>query len=114
MNALSLSSDKRREAQRIRNVDRDDPYSKSISTSRLAARDGVQESRDIVLGPSDSPPKCIALADCDELLSTGLSFYDEGQASTITPSRFVILKPMDIERWKCAATLFKKNPPSVL
>ena len=112
MNALGLSSNKRCEAQRIRTVDRDDPYSKSISTSRLAARDGVQESRDVVLGPSDSPPKCIALADCDELLSTGLCFYDEGQASTTSPSWFVILKPMDIERWKCAATLFKENPPS--
>ena len=112
MNALGLSRDKRREAQRIRTVDRDDPYSKSISTSRLAARDGVRESRDVALGPSDSPPKCIALADCDELLSTGLCFYDEGQASTITPSWFVFLKPMDIERWKCAATLFKENPPS--
>ena len=112
MNALGLSSDKRREAQRIRTVDRDDPYSKSISTSRLAARDRVQEPCDVVLGPSDSPPKCIALADCDELLSTGLCFYDEGRATTITPSWFVILKPMDIERWKCAATLFKENPPS--
>ena len=114
MNALGLSSDKGCEARRIRTVDRDDPHSKSISTSRLAPRDGVQESRDVVLGPSGSSPKCIALADCDELLSTGLCFYDQGQASTITPSWFVILKPMDIERWKCAATLFKENPPSGL
>ena len=114
MNAPGLSEDKRREAQRIRTVDRDDPYFKSISTSRLAARDGDQESRDVVLGPSDSPRKCIALADCDELLSTGLCFYDEGQASNITPSWFVFLKPMDIERWKCAATLFKENSPSGL
>lgn len=112
MNALGLSSDNRREAQSIRTVDRDDPYSKSISTSRLAARDGVQEACDVVLGPSDSPPKCIALADCDELLSTGLCFYDEGEATPFFPSWFVILKPMDIERWKCAATLFKENPPS--
>lgn len=111
MNALGLSSANRREAQSIRTVDRDDPYFKSISTSRLAARNGVQEPCDVVLGPSDSPPKCIALADCDELLSTGLCFYDEGEA-TIFSSWFVILKPMDIERWKCAATLFKENPPS--
>ena len=112
MNALGLSSDNRREAQRIRTVDRNDPYSKSISTSRLAARNGVQEPCDVVLGRSDSPPKCIALADCDELLSTGLCFYDEGQAATFRPPGFAILKPMDIERWKFAATLFKENPPS--
>lgn len=112
MNAMGLSSDKRREAQRIRTVDRDDPYSKSISTARIASQHVVQKPRDVVLGPSDSSPKCIALADCDELLSTGLCFYDEGQATTFYPSWFVILKPMDIERWKCAATLFKENPPS--
>lgn len=112
MNELGLGRDKRCEAKRIRTVNRDDPYSKSISTLRLAARDEVQKPCDVVLEPPDSPPKCITLADCDELLSTGLCFYDEGQATTFSPSWFVILKPMDIERWKCAATLFKENPPS--
>lgn len=112
MNELGLSSDKRREAQRIRTVDRDDPHFRSISTSRVTARGRVQEPCDVVLGPSQSPEKCIALADCDELLSTGLCFYDEGEAARYYPSWFAILKPMDIERWKCAATLFKENPPS--
>lgn len=112
MNELGLSSDKRREAQRIRTVDRDDPHFRTISTSRVAARDGVQEPCDVVLGSSECPEKYIALADCDELLSTGLCFYDEGDAAHFYPSWFAILKPMDIERWKCAATLFKENPPS--
>ena len=112
MNAIGVSSDKRHEAQRIRIVDKEDPYFRSISTSRVAARDGVQEPRDIVLGSSKLAEKCIALADCDELLSTGLCFYDEGEAAHFYPSWFAILKPMDIERWKCAATLFKENPPS--
>ena len=53
--------------------------------------------------------KCVALADCDEFLSTGLCFYDEGEAAAFSPSWFVILKPMDIERWKCAAALLKET-----
>ncbi len=115
MNKLGLSSDKRREAQRIRVADKNDPYFRSISTSRLAtprARDDMQEPSDVVLGVPKSPNKCIALADCDELLSTGLCFHDEGDAARFSPSWFAILKPMDVERWKCAAALFKENPPS--
>lgn len=112
MNELGLNSDKRREAQRIRTVDRDDPYFRSISTLRVAARDGVQELCDVVLGSSKLAENCIALADCDELFSTGLCFYDEGEAARFYPSWFAILKPLDIERWKCAANLYKENPPS--
>lgn len=112
MNELGLSSDNRREAQRIRVVDKEDPFFRSISTSRVAARDGVQEPCDVVLGSSKLAEKHIALTDCDELLSTGLCFYDEGEAAKFHPSWFAILKPMDVERWKCAATLFKENPPS--
>lgn len=106
MNKLGLSTDSRCEAHRIRIVDRDDPHFRSISTSRVNARDGVQEPDDVI------PKGCIALADCDELLSTGLCFYDEGDAAKYYPSWFAILKPVDVERWKCAATLFKENPPS--
>ena len=112
MKKLGLSSDRRCEAQRIRFVDRNDHRFRSISTSRLATRDGVQEPSDVVLGVSKSPERCIALADCDELLSTGLCFYDEGYAANFYPSWFAILRPMDIERWKCTADLFKENPPS--
>ena len=112
MKSLGLSSDGRREAQRIRLVDRDDPHFQSISTSRITARDGVQAPRDVVLESRKSSGKCIALADCDELLSTGLCFYDEGDAASYYPSWFAILNPMDVERWKCAAALFKENPPS--
>ena len=53
--------------------------------------------------------ECIALADCDDFFSTRLCFYDEGEAACFYSSRFVILKNMDIERWKCAAVLFKET-----
>ncbi len=112
MNKLGLSTDSRCEARRISIVDRDDPHFRSISTSRVDTRDGVQEPCDVVLEASTFPKGCIALTDCDELLSTGLCFYDEGAAAPLYPSWFAILKPVDIERWKCAATLFKENPPS--
>ena len=112
MNELGLSSDERCEAHRIRVVDRSDPNFRSISTSRIFARDGVQAPCDVELKPSKSPRKCVALTDCDELLSTGLCFYDEGEAARFYPSFFAILNPVDVERWKCAATLFKENPPS--
>ena len=109
MNELTLSNDKRCEARRIRLVDRDDPHFRQISTSRVDRRDGAQESAKVVLDSKDSSKNCIALADCDELLSTGLCFYDEGDAASYSPSWFVILKPMDIERWKCAAALLKET-----
>ena len=83
MKSLGLSSDGRREAQRIRLVDRDDPHFQSISISRITARDGVQVPRDVVLESRKSSGKCIALADCDELLSTGLCFYDESEDEEI-------------------------------
>lgn len=68
--------------------------------------------RDVVLGSRESSGKCIALADCDELLSTGFCFYDDSDAARFYPSWIAILNPMDVERWKCAAALFKENPPS--
>ena len=52
------------------------------------------------------------LTDCDELLSTGLCFYDHGETAHFDPSFFAVLNSIDVERWKCAATLFKENPPS--
>ncbi len=112
MNELGLSKDTRCEARKIRVVDKEDPYFKSISKSRIDTRDGIQDPRDAVLEKSPRPKGCIALTDCEELLSTGLCFYDEGEASDFYPSWFVILTPMDIERWKCAAPWFKLNPPS--
>lgn len=105
MNKLGLDTDSRCEAQRIRIVDRDDPHFRSISTLQVDARDGVQE-------PCTLPKGCIALTDCDELLSTGICFYDEGYAARFYPTWFVVLKPMDVERWKCAATLLRENPRS--
>ena len=80
INELDLSSDKRREAQRIKTVDRDDPYFRSISISRVIARDGVQESCDMILRSSQSFEKYIILADCDKLLFTSLCFYDKDEA----------------------------------
>ena len=107
MNELGISDDKRWEARRIRVVDKSDPYFRSISTSRRFVRDGVQGP-----GPSKSQQKTVALTDCDELLSTGLCFYDEGEAAHHYPYFFAFLTPIDVERWKCAATLFKEAPPS--
>lgn len=85
MNELSLSSDKRHEARRIRIIDREDPYFRSISTSRVAAWNGVQKPCDVVLGSSKLAEKCIALGDCDELLSTGLCFYMKARLHISTP-----------------------------
>lgn len=112
MNELGISTDSRCEARRIRIVDRDDPHFRSISTSRIDSRNGIQEPCDVVLEESTSTKSRIALADCDELLSTGLCFYDKGEAAYFYPSWFAILKPIDVERWKCAANLFKENPSS--
>ena len=109
MNELALSKDKRCEARRIRLVDRDDPYFRQISRSRVAKQYGVQESIGVALNSINLSRKCIALADLDEFLSTGLCYYDEGEAACFSPSWFVILKPMDIERWKCAAVLLKET-----
>ena len=106
MNELALSRDKRCEARRIRLIDRDDPNFRQISRSRVTKGNGVQDSTNVKLSSSK---KCIALADCDEFLSTGLCFYDEGEAASFSPSWFVILKPIDIERWKCAAVLLKET-----
>ncbi len=108
MNELALSDDKRCEARRMRLVDRDDPHFRQFSKSRVDRRNGIQESSKVALDSKNSSKKCIALADCDEFLSFGLCFYDEGDAACYSPSRFVILKPMDIERWKCAAAFSKK------
>ena len=108
MDELALSKDKRCEARRIRLVDRGDPYFRQISKSRVAKPNGPQESIGVELDSNNSK-KCITLADCDEFLSTGLCFYDEGEAACLSPSWFVILKPMDIERWKCAAVLLKET-----
>ncbi len=119
MDEMGLSSDKRCEAHRIRVVDRDDPHFGSISTTWLAARYGVQaarygiqQPRNVVLDPTKPPKHRIALADCDELLSTGLCFYDEGDAAGPGSDGFALLTSIDVERWKCAAPLFKENPPS--
>ena len=109
MNELALSKDKRCEARRIRLVDRDDPHFRQISRSRVAKWNGVKGSIGVALDSNSFSRKCIALADCDEFLSTGLCFYDEGEAACLSPSWFVILKPMDIERWKCAALLLKQT-----
>ncbi len=121
MDEMGLSSDKRCEAHRIRVVDRSDPHFGSISTTRLAARYGVQaarygiqQPRNVVLDPIKPLKHRIALADCDELLSTGLCFYDEGDAAGPGSDGFALLTPIDVERWKCAAALFKENPPSGL
>ena len=111
MNKLGLSSDDRMEARMIRTVDKDDPYFKSVSTSRIEAH-GVQNTQEIKSKSETPTGKYICLADCDELLSTGLCYYDEGEAARRSPSWFAILNPMDIERWKSAANLFKENPPS--
>ena len=109
MNELALSKDRRCEARRIRLVDLDDPHFRQISRSRVAEQTGVQEPVGVSLDSNNFSKKCIALSDCDEFLSTGLCLYDEGEAACLSPSWFVILKPMDIERWKCAATLLKET-----
>lgn len=109
MNELALSQDKRSEGRRTRLFDRDDPHFRQISKLRVTRRNGVQEPIGVAPDSNDFSKKCIALADCDEFLSTGLCFYDEGEASCLSPSWFVILKPMDIERWKCAAVLLKET-----
>ena len=109
MNELALSKDRRCEARRIRLVDRDDLHFRQVSRSRVAEQTGVQEPIGVSLNSNNFSKKCIALADCDEFLSTGLCFYDEGEAACFSPSWFVILKPMDIERWKCAAPLLKET-----
>ena len=109
MNELALSKDKRCEARRIRLVDRDDPHFRQISKARVVNAKGVQKSIGMPLDSNNSSKNYIALADCDEFLSTGLCFYDEGEAACFTPSWFVILKPMDIERWKCAALLLNET-----
>ena len=121
MAEMGLSSDKRCEAHRIRVVDRDDPHFGTISTTRLAARKGVQaarygiqQPRAVILEPIKPPKHRVALADCDELLSTGLCFYDEGDAAGPGSVGFALLTSIDVERWKCAAPLFKENPPSGL
>ncbi|KAL8687377.1 MAG: hypothetical protein Q9218_006431, partial [Villophora microphyllina] len=112
MNSIGIGRDSRVEARRIRTVDRHDPFAKSVSRARFDYIDGVQDANDVVL-PSDPPSqKYVVLADCDELLSTGLCFYDEGVQATHGLSWFVILNSMGIERWKCAAKLFIENPPS--
>lgn len=109
MNELALSKDERCEARMIRLVDHLDPYFRQISKSRVAKRNGVQESINEAIGSNSISKKCIALADCDEFLSTGLCFYDEGEAAGFSPSWFVNLNPMDIERWNCAAVLLKET-----
>ena len=109
MNKLALSKDKRCEVRRLRLIDRNDPHFRQISKSRLPRRNGVQESFQMGLDSNDISKNCISLADCDEFLSTGLCFYDEGEAASFSPSWFVILKPMDIQRWKCAAVLLKET-----
>lgn len=109
MNELALSKDTRCEARRIRLVDRDDPHFRQISRSRVPKWNGVQGSIGVALDSKDFSRKCIALADCEEFLSTGLCFYDEGEAAGLCRSWFVVLKPMDIERWKCAALLLKQT-----
>ena len=61
------------------------------------------------LDSNDVSRKCITLAVCDESLLTGLCFYDEGEAPSFSPSWFVILIPMDIQRWMCAVVLLKET-----
>ena len=51
--------------------------------------------------------KFIALAGCDDFLSIGLCFNDEGEAACFSSSWFVILKHLDIERRKCVAVVLK-------
>ena len=86
MNELALSKDKRCEVRRIRLVDRDDSHCRQISRARVVNGNGVQKSIGMPLDSNNSLKKCITLADCDELLSTGLCFYDEGEAACFSPS----------------------------
>ena len=109
MNKLALSKDKRCESRRIRLVDRKDPHFRQISKSRIPRRNGVQKSVKMGLDSNDISKKCITLADCDEFLSTGLCFYDEGEAACFSPPWFVVLNPMEVQRWKCAAVLLKET-----
>lgn len=111
MNKIGIYQDPREEARRIRAVDRHDPFAKSVSRGRCNNLDNAQEAKDLVPGLRRPKQKHIALTDGDELLSTSLSYYDEGTHALCTPSWFVILNPTDIERWKCAAKLFTENPP---
>jgi len=112
MDSLGICSDPRVEARRIRTVNPHDPFARSISRARLDYGDGIQPAHDVVLDSYLPSQRYIALADCDELLSTGLCYYDEGKYAKRSPSWFLILNSMDIERWKCAAKLFTENPPS--
>lgn len=102
-----MSDNQRCKSRRIRLGDRSNPHLRSISTSRRDFRDGTR-------GPCESKVsrKSIVLTDCDELLSTGLCFYDESEAAHFYPSFFAVLNSVDVERWKCAATLSKENRPS--
>ena len=112
MNELGISKDSRMEAQRIRTVNRQDLFAHTVSRGRLYHSHNSSNASMGVHDPCLHSQKYIALADCDELLSTGLCYYDEGGRARETPSWFVILKPPDIERWKCAAKLFIENPSS--
>ena len=104
--------DHRREAQLIRTVNRHDAFAQSVSKSRLGYQRHGQVARDTVLQMQQRSKGSITLADCDELLSTGLCFYDSGPTRYPMPEWYITLKPMDVERWKCAAVMFIERPPS--
>ena len=133
MDELGISNEHRVEARRIRCLQKNDRRAQNISTVGFLSREGTYEpsnppkKRDNLSNHGDKqsdyyvlknipaepyPPGSITLLDGDELLSTGLCYYDEADATPYWPSWGVTLTPMDIERWKCAANLFKENPPS--
>ena len=112
MRKLGISKDSRVEARRIRTVNRDDPFAKSVSTGRVSSPRAAYETSNVARLKSHPSNKFVVLVDCDELLSTGLCYYDEGGPETTLAPWMVILNSMDIERWKCAANLFIENPPS--
>ena len=111
MNKLGIGTGYELESQRIRTVN-SDPFAQFVSRSRPFYREHRQLVRETVLNMQQRSKGQIALADCDELLNTGLCFYygKPGLGSKVMLS--VNLKPMDVERWKCAANLFIENPPS--
>lgn len=130
MDELGINNEHRIEARRIRCLNERDRHAQNVSTVVLESRAGTynpsnpSKKRDALSNhgnkPGDwvmektpaYPPGSITLLDGGELPSTGLCYYDEADATPYWPSWGVTLTPIDQERWKCAASLFKENPPS--
>ena len=54
------------------------------------------------------------LADCDELLTSGLDYYDDGSRGNVSTAAYFALDTIDVERRTCAPVLFSEYPPSGL